>query len=172
MDETQSESLELNFTSDRVSLARSLHGFHSSILAIAAKTNEVLPLWRCAWREPSPYTYRGRLVLVGDAAHAMLPYLGQGAAQAIEDGAALGVLLQGITAGESSKGNGGIEARLKLFEKVRRDRTTAIQMLSGSPVGEDGYETVGELWDKHLPGHQIPSMWLFHSYDVGGMNHD
>lgn len=85
VDEMQSSSLELTFKSDRASLTRSLDGFRSSILAAAAKANEVLPLWRCASREPSSQSHRGRLVLVGDAGHAMLPHLGQGAAQAIED---------------------------------------------------------------------------------------
>lgn len=37
---------------------------------------------------PPPW-YRGRVVLVGDAAHATTPHLGQGAAQAIEDGIVL-----------------------------------------------------------------------------------
>lgn len=41
---------------------------------------------------PAPW-YRGRVLLVGDAAHATTPHLGQGAAQAMEDGVVLGELL-------------------------------------------------------------------------------
>jgi 2-polyprenyl-6-methoxyphenol hydroxylase-like FAD-dependent oxidoreductase len=45
--------------------------------------------WRAADLWPSRSWHRGRVVLVGDAAHAMLPTLGQGACQSIEDAAAL-----------------------------------------------------------------------------------
>lgn len=41
------------------------------------------------WMIVTPPWYRGRTVLIGDAAHAFLPHLGQGAAQAIEDGIVL-----------------------------------------------------------------------------------
>jgi 2-polyprenyl-6-methoxyphenol hydroxylase-like FAD-dependent oxidoreductase len=41
---------------------------------------------------PAPW-YRGRVLLIGDAAHATTPHLGQGAAQAVEDGVVLGELL-------------------------------------------------------------------------------
>ncbi len=160
IDKTQSESLELTFKSDRASLLRSLAGFHSSILATAAKANEVLPLWRCASRDPLPHMYRGRLVLAGDAAHAMLPHMGQGAAQSIEDAAALGVLLRGISAEGTHKDSESIDARLKLFEDIRKDRVTGIQILSEVPVGEDDYATVQKKWEKYLPGYKFPSMYL------------
>ncbi len=41
------------------------------------------------WLIAPPPWHRGRVVLIGDAAHAFLPHLGQGAAQAIEDGIVL-----------------------------------------------------------------------------------
>lgn len=41
---------------------------------------------------PAPW-YRGRVVLIGDAAHATTPHLGQGSAQAVEDAVVLGELL-------------------------------------------------------------------------------
>ena len=51
-------------------------------------------LWRDRWwpmydREPLDRWTRGRIALLGDAAHPMLQYLAQGACQAIEDAAAL-----------------------------------------------------------------------------------
>lgn len=53
----------------------------------------------CSWwglydRRPLQSWTKGRLVLLGDAAHAMLPHLGQGANQAVEDGVALAVLIE------------------------------------------------------------------------------
>ena len=160
IDQTMSDSLDLTFKSDRASLIRSLDGFRSSLLAVAAKANEVLPLWRCATREPSANMHRGRLVLAGDAAHAMLPHLGQGAAQSIEDAAALGVLLQGIPAAGSAERSQSIEARLKLFEEVRSERVASIQILSEVPGVEDGFDKALRSWKKHLPELEFPSMSL------------
>jgi len=63
---------------------------------------------------------KGRLALLGDAAHAMLPHLGQGANQAIEDGVALSVLLEGRDPAE-------VPDIVQQYEKLRRVRTDIIQ---------------------------------------------
>ena len=49
--------------------------------------------WALYDREPLPTWTRGRLTLLGDAAHPMLPHLGQGVNQSIEDGMALATIL-------------------------------------------------------------------------------
>ena len=51
--------------------------------------------WGIYDRATLPYWSIGRMTLLGDAAHPMVPHLGQGAAQAIEDGFTLAVLLAG-----------------------------------------------------------------------------
>ncbi|GAA3946014.1 FAD-dependent monooxygenase [Microbacterium soli] len=69
--------------------------------------------------EPLPSFVRGRTALLGDAAHAMTPNLGQGAGQAIEDAATLAVLLRGC-------GEGGLDTALADYSRLRRQRTRAI----------------------------------------------
>lgn len=71
-------------------------------------------------REPSPTWTRGRLTLLGDAAHAMLPHLGQGANQSIEDGMALATIL----ANASSQ---GVPGALLAYERLRRERAATVQ---------------------------------------------
>lgn len=72
-----------------------------------------------------------RLVLIGDAAHPLLPYLAQGAAMAIEDAVALGVMLCAGTKPEE------VRERLDMFNEARFERTAALQKFSRI-VGEDG----------------------------------
>lgn len=62
---------------------------------------------------------RGRVVLLGDAAHAMTPNLGQGAAMAIEDAAALTLVLRG-----------GLEDAAERYRRMRTRRVRAIQLQS------------------------------------------
>ncbi|XP_014551814.1 hypothetical protein COCVIDRAFT_19972 [Bipolaris victoriae FI3] len=71
------------------------------------------------WTSPS-----SRLIIVGDAAHAMLPYMSQGAAMAVEDGAALAVVLNKITSLEE------LPFALRLFEKERMKRCGDMQNAS------------------------------------------
>jgi 2-polyprenyl-6-methoxyphenol hydroxylase-like FAD-dependent oxidoreductase len=56
----------------------------------------------------------GRVTLLGDAAHPLLPHTGQGAAQALEDAVALGLALSGT---------GGVEQALRKYEEIRARRT-------------------------------------------------
>ncbi|KAJ3331075.1 hypothetical protein HDU93_009958 [Gonapodya sp. JEL0774] len=73
--------------------------------------------WQLKRRDELSTWVRGNTTLLGDACHAMVPYLAQGAAQAVEDAAALGLAL----------GSGlPIPEALKAYEVVRKPRTTAI----------------------------------------------
>ena len=67
--------------------------------------------------DPLQQWHRDRIVLVGDAAHAMTPNLGQGGAQAIEDGL---VLAQVLTNEQS------LENALFAFERFRRRKATRL----------------------------------------------
>jgi len=76
--------------------------------------------WALYDREPLPTWTRGRLTLLGDAAHPMLPHLGQGANQSIEDGMALATILANANAKT-------IPAALQAYENIRRERVATVQ---------------------------------------------
>ncbi|MFD5325286.1 FAD-dependent monooxygenase [Streptomyces sp. NPDC127092] len=68
---------------------------------------------------PLPSFVSGRVVLLGDAAHAMTPNLGQGACQALEDAVVLATELDGAA---------DVDAALARYDAGRRPRTTAVAM--------------------------------------------
>jgi 2-polyprenyl-6-methoxyphenol hydroxylase-like FAD-dependent oxidoreductase len=71
-------------------------------------------------RDPIASWGSGHVTLLGDAAHPMLPHTGQGAAQALEDAVALGLVLSR---------DAGIEDALRRYEQVRSRRTRAFVKL-------------------------------------------
>ena len=91
--------------------------------------------WGMYDRAPLPRWSHGRLTLLGDAAHPMLPHLGQGVNQALEDAVALATLLA------ASAGSAGVPRALAAYEKLRRDRTARVQF--GSRRNGAGYDSSG-----------------------------
>lgn len=71
-------------------------------------------------REPLLAWTKVRLSLLGDAAHPMLPHLGQGANQSIEDGVALAAILARADCNTAS-------AALLAYERLRRERVASVQ---------------------------------------------
>jgi salicylate hydroxylase len=89
--------------------------------AEARKLVEAVPawtLWPLFALDPGPAWTRGRLVLIGDAAHAMPPNTAQGGAQAIEDGFMLAACL--------AAGRDDPQHALAAYEKLRRPRVARI----------------------------------------------
>jgi salicylate hydroxylase len=76
--------------------------------------------WALYDREPLPVWTKQRLSLLGDAAHPMLPHLGQGANQSIEDGMALATILA-----QADKTTAPMA--LLAYEKLRRERVAEVQ---------------------------------------------
>ncbi|BBZ34764.1 FAD-dependent monooxygenase [Mycolicibacterium confluentis] len=76
--------------------------------------------WGLYDRDPLPRWTTGRLALLGDAAHPMLPHLGQGANQAIEDALALAILLRGVSAAD-------VPDALMRYQTLRREHTARVQ---------------------------------------------
>jgi salicylate hydroxylase len=100
-------------------------------------------VWGMYDRVPLPRWSSGRLTLLGDAAHPMLPHLGQGVNQALEDAVALATLLG---AGTSPA---GVPRALAAYEQLRRDRTARVQLGSrrqGAGWDSSGSQLVDRRW--------------------------
>lgn len=82
---------------------------------------------------------KGSVVGLGDACHPTPPYQAQGAAMAVEDGAALGTLL-GLR--QRSSNPPGLPSVLRLYEEMRKKRT-ALQ-LKGALENRDLYHLYEE----------------------------
>lgn len=80
--------------------------------------------WKLADHDPAPFYSRGRICMVGDAAHATMPFNGQGAAQSIEDAA----LLKGLFAHATELEQ--VERALKVYDELRRPRTQKVAEIS------------------------------------------
>jgi salicylate hydroxylase len=78
--------------------------------------------WALLDRAPLRHWSKERITLLGDAAHPMFPFYGQGAAQAIEDAAALARCL--------AEGAADPAAALRRYEALRIPRTTRLQHVS------------------------------------------
>src|SRR3954452_3479379 len=89
-------------------------------LAAATRTHDWIE-WRAEDLWPPRILHRGNVVLVGDAAHPMLPTLGQGACQSLEDAAALA----GAIAAEAT-----LDAGLHRYERLRVPRLRRIVALA------------------------------------------
>jgi len=95
-------------------------GWHPAVTELLSAVPQS-PRWGLFARRPLRSWSRGRVVLLGDAAHAMLPHHGQGAAQTIEDAAVL--------ATELSRGD-GIPPALRRYQHRRLARTRKVQLMS------------------------------------------
>ena len=99
-------------------------GWHPAVIEMLAAVPQS-PRWGLFARRPLTRWSRGLVVLLGDAAHAMLPHQGQGANQTIEDAAVLAAELDGATGIPA-----GIPAALDRYAARRRVRTRQVQLVS------------------------------------------
>ncbi|MER7608666.1 FAD-dependent monooxygenase [Nocardioides sp. NPDC127503] len=139
-------------------------GWHPAVVQMisAAPCSEH---WGLFHRPPLASWSRGRVTLLGDAAHLMLPHHGQGAAQAIEDAI---VLADCLAADDWDRARTTYEVR-------RRDRTRRIQIASLAaadvlhlPDGPRAHARnkrlgSGDAYDRHLA-------WI-HDHDVAAPGH-
>ena len=106
---------------DRDELLARYAGWHPEVRALIAGTERVFK-WALFDRPPLETWTRGRVTLLGDAAHPMLPYMAQGASQSIEDA----LVLARCLAADRDDPRRAIEA----YAARRRERTAAIQTAS------------------------------------------
>lgn len=101
-------------------LRREFAGWDARITEVLKQVDHTFR-WALYDREPLQTWSKGRLTLLGDAAHPMLPHLGQGANQAIEDGMALATILAQVD-------NAQVPAALLAYERLRRERVAEVQL--------------------------------------------
>lgn len=118
---TRNQPAGTHFADEHAAVAETFAGWHQPIPeAIAATDPKAVIRHDIYDLEKLPRTFgRGRTVLLGDAAHAMLPNLGQGAGQGIEDAVTLSLLLRNSRA----QPLGRILAR---YSTLRRRRTLTL----------------------------------------------
>ena len=85
--------------------------------------------WALYDREPLARWSKGRATLLGDSAHAMLPYLGQGAAMAVEDACVLAAMI--------ARNRDDLAEALTAYERMRAPRTTAAVLGSRARAKEN-----------------------------------
>lgn len=95
-------------------------GWHPQVRSIIGAVDEVFA-WGLFEHSPMARWSAGRVTLLGDACHAMLPFIAQGAAQAIEDGAALAGCLGKVT-------DRDVPDALRLYESLRIPRVSRVQL--------------------------------------------
>ncbi|HKO93548.1 MAG TPA: FAD-dependent monooxygenase, partial [Polyangiaceae bacterium] len=101
--------------------------------------------------EPLPQLVRGRLALLGDAAHSSVPDLGQGGCQAMEDG---WVLAQLLLTGSLASGKLDVLDALQRYERARHARTSEIVLRARkrSDVTHGKHPEQTAAWYRELAG--------------------
>ncbi|OJJ86984.1 uncharacterized protein ASPGLDRAFT_64281 [Aspergillus glaucus CBS 516.65] len=86
---------------------------------------EDIKMWRLYRHQPYPYWVKGKVCLLGDATHPMMPDQSQGSCMAFEDAGALGLVFH-----KNFREEYGALEGLVLYERVRKERATRIQEVS------------------------------------------
>lgn len=123
-------------TCDKADVLKDFDGFHEVTQQLFRLMPERTAKWRINDREPLPqWTFSGgKVVLLGDAAHAMVPHQGAGGGQAVEDGYILGRALSDYfsnqTLPRSSADKGHLGKWMKLYQDVRLPRAQKVAKTS------------------------------------------
>lgn len=145
---------------DPEDLLRAFAGWKDRVVDLLSRVTSTF-WWGLYDREPLSRCSDGRIVAIGDAAHPMLPHLGQGANQSVEDAVALAVMLEGAPAEH-------VAERLRAFEELRLLRTSAVQ--AGARVNGLRYDSQSRYQDQALRDAELGAVRDFrlslYDYDV------
>ena len=97
-------------------------GWHPQISGLIGAMDETYK-WGLFDRPPLEHWSVGRVALLGDSCHAMLPFMAQGAVQSIEDGATLAACLTGVS-------RQGVAEALGRYQTLRFPRASKLQAMS------------------------------------------
>jgi salicylate hydroxylase len=140
-------------------LVRAYQGWHGEVLRVVTSADRVN---RWALFERDAYWGRGRVILIGDAAHAALPFLAQGANQAIEDAVILTACLRDMDRTQ-------VPEALQRYQRFRHGRVTQLQegaRQQGKTLHlPDGDEQRQRDDGMHNTHHLRQAEWLF-GYDA------
>ncbi|KAJ5609845.1 hypothetical protein N7528_009111 [Penicillium herquei] len=107
---------------------------------------EDIKIWRLYRHDPYPFWVKGKVCLLGDAAHPMMPDQSQGSCMAFEDSGALGLIFN-----KNFRNDYGVVEGLELYERLRKPRATQIQEASFR-AREDLNERIGWSSSSDRPG--------------------
>lgn len=110
---------------------RDFDGWHEDVRTMIRLAPSLLK-WALARRDPIPQWTKGRATLLGDAAHATLPFLAQGAVHSIEDGMVLARCVEGTAAAD-------VPGALQRYEAARIERTS--RMVRGATANTERFHS-------------------------------
>jgi salicylate hydroxylase len=129
------------------------------------RTPKQFTRWMLRYRDPVDSWIRGRVALLGDAAHLMLQYMAQGAAMAMEDAVCLGLC--------ADEADGDFPAAFRSYQKRRLVRASRVQISANSLIGmifhvPDGVERLvrNDIFRGRAPERYYDALeWVFSAPD-------
>lgn len=119
-----------NASSTHEKVLEVLEGCHDAVKHMPM-TAEQIKVYTVTQRPPSTRIHRGRMLCIGDTVHHMLPTHAQGGCSALEDAAALEILLSPSTL-PSPLSASALSTRLDLYQNLRLPRSATTQILSST----------------------------------------
>ena len=157
--ETEVADVKESWTSvcDRKDVEDDYAGFNKHVQELISLMPEKPSKWKINDRKPLDLWHYmgGKVVLLGDAAHAMTPHLGAGAGQSIEDGWVLGRSISDYLSSSSSQNHfESLSSTAKLYQAVRLPRaqkTQATSRAAGNTYEMQAEDMMEKSFDECVP---------------------